>query len=75
MQTRKQVNQATHIQLCSLSLKAKLLALSEQRAESLNDTVKAVIAAGIIELTKDDRAAFELPAHVREETAQETTHA
>lgn len=67
-------NRAGHIQLMSFSLKAKLQALSEQRAESLNDTVKAVIAAGIVQLTKDDRPTFELPAHVREETAQEASN-
>lgn len=54
MRDWKRANGSTHIQVNSLSLKTKLQALAEQRQESLNDTVKAVIEAGIVALTKDD---------------------
>ncbi len=53
----KEVNDATRISTRSLSLKTKLRALSEQRGESLDATVKAVLEAGIVALTKDDRPA------------------
>lgn len=47
-------NIAGHIQIRSVSLKAKLIALAEQRGESLNDTIKAALEAGIVALTRDD---------------------
>lgn len=50
----KAINDATLIQVRSLSLRAKLQALSEQREEPFTTTVKAALEAGIVALTKDD---------------------
>ncbi|HET20326.1 MAG TPA: hypothetical protein ENO16_06940 [Chromatiales bacterium] len=49
----KEINRATQISTRSLSLKTKLVALAEQREESLDTTVKAALEAGIVALTAD----------------------